>query len=85
MYQPEFVVRIEWAQTDIDNLREWRVVVGGMQRGGMTAGHAYSPISGEGLLDNVEAALAEARSLLEAYASTLSCYQLTLPLLPTTP
>ena len=76
MYQPEFCVRIEWAQTDIDNIREWRVVLGGSQRGGLTADHAYSNISGPGLLDNVEACLARARDLLETYASTLTAYQL---------
>lgn len=77
-YQPEFVVRIELSQTDIDNLREWRVVLGGMQRGGMTYNHEYTPISGRGLLDNVEKMLSNVRELVEGYASTLSAYQLEL-------
>ena len=76
MYQPEFCVRLEYAQTDIDNLREWRVVLGGSQRGGMTAAHSYTPISGEGLFLNIESAIAAIRELVEAYAGSLSCTQL---------
>lgn len=79
-YSPEFVVRIEFAQTDIDNLREWRVVLGGSQRGGMTSDHDYMPISGHGLHDHIEQALGEVRTLIEAYVCTLSAYQLELPL-----
>ena len=78
MYMPEISVRFEICQTDAQSLREWRVVLGGAVRGGVSAAHGYMPTSGPVLLDACEDILANIRSLLEAYAGAISGTQLEL-------
>lgn len=78
MYQPEFTCRVEIAQTDVDTMREWRVVLGGAQRGGMAAKHGYLPTAGPIVEDQLCEILVEIRTLLEAYAIGLGGYQLEL-------
>jgi hypothetical protein len=71
MYLPEFTVRVEVCRTDAETLREWRVVLGGAQRGGFTDRHGYLPTGGPLLDDAVEEMVWQVRLLLEEYACTL--------------
>ena len=73
---PEFAVRIECSQTDVDTLREWRVVLGGAVRGGLSSAHGYLPNSGCLVEEAVSDMLTNVRSLLEAYVCSLTSYQL---------
>ena len=78
MHLPEMAVRVEICRTDADTLKEWRVVLGGSQRGGLSSRHGYMPTSGPLLMDSVDEILDGIRVLLEAYASGLSALQLEL-------
>lgn len=78
MNKPEFCVRIEVAATDNDTCKEFHVVLGGAQRGGLSVAHGYVPSAGSFLESGVEHMLGKAREMLEAYASTLGCQQVTL-------
>ena len=78
MYQPEISVRVECCQTDVDTLREWRIVLGGAVRGGLSSAHGYLPTSGPLLADGIEDILAGIRNLLESYAIGLGGLQMEL-------
>lgn len=81
MNRPEYVVRCEVAQTDDEHTREFHVVLGGAQRGGLSVMHGYFPDQGPELMGYVDEILEKMRTLLEAYACTLNPVQLEL-LLP---
>ena len=73
---PEFTVRVEICQTDCGTLREWRIVLGGATRGGLSSRHGYLPTSWPLLLDELQDIKDGLTSLLEGYASGLGGYQL---------
>lgn len=78
MNNPEFCVRIEFAQTDHEHTREYHVVLGGAQRGGLSVAHGYAPDYGPELAATIDETLTKAREMLEAYACTLNPVQLSL-------
>lgn len=78
MYQPEICVRVEICQTDAESLREWRIVLGGAQRGGFSGRHGYLPTSGPLLAEAIDEMVSGVRELLESYAVGLGGLQLDL-------
>ena len=78
VYNPEISVRVEVCQTDAPTLREWRIVLGGAVRGGLSSSHGYLPTSGPLLLDQIEEIIAGVRNLLESYAVGLGGVQMDL-------
>ena len=78
MYQPHYCLRIEIATTDIDGLREYHVVLGGAQRGGVSLLHGYLPENGYETAAELESIREKLGELLEAYVCTWSFLPLTL-------
>jgi hypothetical protein len=79
MHQPEFAVRVEITTTDSDDLKEYRVIVGGMQRGGLSCTHGYMPTSGQEVEGHIEGVLLAVRSMLESYVCSFSTIEAKLP------
>lgn len=78
MYQPEISVRAEICQTDVDTLREWRLVLGGAVRGGLSSAHGYLPTSGPLMAEAVDEMVNGFRNLLESYCVGLGGLQMEL-------
>lgn len=78
MHTPEFVIRVQIDKTDVDTLREWWVMMGGAQRGGMTAQHGYIHTEGPLVDEDFSHILTSVTDLLTAYACGLGGVQLTL-------
>lgn len=78
MYTPEISIRLEVAQTDAPHLREWRMVLGGAVRGGVSSAHGYLPTSGPILGEEIDNIYKAFKQLLEAYVSGLGGWQLQL-------
>lgn len=78
MNLPEFCIRVEIAHTDTEEMREFHVVLGGAQRGGLSVAHGYLATMGPEMADEIEGILQKTREMLEAYACTLNPVQLQL-------
>lgn len=78
MNVPEYCIRVEVAQTDSEEMREFHVVLGGAQRGGLSVAHGYFPVIGPELLDVVTGIVARVEEMLVAYVVTLNPVQLQL-------
>jgi hypothetical protein len=78
MYAPHFCLRVEIALTDSDDLREFHLVLGGAQRGGVSVLHGYIPERGGEIEDVLGDIQGKMRELLEAYVCTWTATQLAL-------
>ena len=80
MYLPDCAVRIELVSTDIDPLMEWRVTVGGTQRGGMSIAHGYVNLASEQMANEISRVVEEAGTALSEWCAARHPFQLGLAL-----